>query len=78
MEEYLESILRPLLSHPKVLEVKNQRLGRSGKFVTLRVKVHPKDKPIVIGKKGSTIRAAEELTRKVAPKGVSLLEIVVE
>jgi predicted RNA-binding protein YlqC (UPF0109 family) len=57
---YLETILKPFLTHPDYLEV-TQVTDDMG--VLLCVKVHADDMGLVIGQKGETAKAVRTLVR---------------
>lgn len=70
--EYLEAILRPLLSQPEELKV-TRTVDERG--VLLSVDVAPEDMGRVIGKSGQTAHSVRRLLRQYGANGNSIVSM---
>lgn len=66
MKDLLQYITERVVSHPEEIEIEEEETAEG--FVSLRLKVHPEDMGIVIGKGGNIIRAIRDLLRVKAIK----------
>ena len=66
MKELLSYIVEHIVSHPEDVQIEKEE-NEAG-FITLRLRVHPEDMGIVIGKGGNVIRAIRNLLRVKAIK----------
>jgi predicted RNA-binding protein YlqC (UPF0109 family) len=74
-QEVLEKILQSLVNNPQ--DVKVQRIiDEMG--VLLRVKLHPQDMGLVIGRKGETIKAIKTIVKSVGTKNHARVNIKIE
>jgi predicted RNA-binding protein YlqC (UPF0109 family) len=74
-QEVLENILLTLVNNPQ--EVKVQRIvDEMG--VLLKVKLHPQDMGLVIGRKGETIRAIKTIVKAIGTKNHARVNIKIE
>jgi len=74
-QEVLENILRSLVNNPQ--EVKVQRIiDEMGVF--LKVKLHPQDMGLVIGRKGETIKAIKTIIKAIGTKHHARVNIKIE
>lgn len=74
-QEVLENILNVLVNNPQ--EVKVQRLvDEMG--VLLRVKLHPQDMGLIVGRKGENIRAIKTIVKAVGSKYHARVNIKIE
>jgi uncharacterized protein len=74
-QEVLEKILQSLVNNPQ--DVKIQRIiDEMG--VLLRVKLHPQDMGLVIGRKGETIKAIKTIVKSVGTKNHARVNIKIE
>lgn len=63
--EFLEYIVKSLVNHPEDVQIERTVDDRG---VLLRLKVHPDDMKIVIGRKGSTVRGIKTILRMIGFK----------
>ncbi len=71
----LENILTSLVNNPQ--EVKVQRIiDEMG--VLLRVKLHPQDMGLIIGRKGETIKAIKTIIKAIGTKNHARVNIKIE
>ncbi len=61
MKELLRYIIERVVSHPEEVHIEEE--GQEGGFVQLRLRVHPEDMGIVIGRGGNIIRALRNVLR---------------
>jgi predicted RNA-binding protein YlqC (UPF0109 family) len=74
-QEVLENILQSLVNNPQ--EVKVQRIiDEMG--VLLKVKLHPQDMGLVIGRKGETIKAIKTIVKAIGTKNHARVNIKIE
>ncbi len=74
-QEVLENILKSLVNNPN--DVKIQRIiDEMG--VLLRVKVHPQDMGLVIGRNGETIKAIKTIIKAIGTKNYARVNIKIE
>lgn len=74
-QQVLENILISLVNHPQ--EVKIQRIiDEMG--VLLKVKVHPQDMGLIVGRKGSTINAIKTIIKAIGMKHFARVNIKIE
>ncbi len=74
-QEVLENILTSLVNNPQ--EVKVQRIiDEMG--VLLRVRLHPQDMGLIIGRKGETIKAIKTIVKAVGTKNHARVNIKIE
>jgi hypothetical protein len=74
-QEVLEKILQSLVNNPQ--DVKVQRIiDEMG--VLLRVKLHPQDMGLVIGRKGETIKAIKTIVKAIGTKNYARVNIKIE
>jgi len=74
-QELLEHILKTLADHPEDVKVE-KKVDEMG--VLLDVKVNPSDMGLIIGKRGSTIRAIRTILRAVGLKSNARVNIKIE
>ncbi len=74
-QQVLENILMALVNNPQ--EVKVQRIiDEMG--VLLRVKLHPQDMGLVIGRKGENIKAIKTIIKAIGTKNYARVNIKIE
>jgi predicted RNA-binding protein YlqC (UPF0109 family) len=74
-QEVLEKILQSLVNNPQ--DVKVQRIiDEMG--VLLRIKLHPQDMGLVIGRKGETIKAIKTIVKAIGTKNHARVNIKIE
>lgn len=74
-QEILEAILKALVNHPE--EVKLQRVvDEMG--VLLRVRVHPQDMGLVLGRKGENIKSIKNIVKAIGMKNYARVNIKIE
>jgi predicted RNA-binding protein YlqC (UPF0109 family) len=74
-QEVLEKILQSLVNNPQ--DVKVQRIiDEMG--VLLRIKLHPQDMGLVIGRKGETIKAIKTIVKAIGTKHHARVNIKIE
>jgi len=74
-QEVLENILQSLVNNPQ--EVKVQRIiDEMG--VLLKVKIHPQDMGLIIGRKGETIKAIKTIIKAIGTKYHARVNIKIE
>lgn len=74
-QQVLENILMSLVNHPQ--EVRVQRIiDEMG--VLLKVKVHPQDMGLVVGRKGTTINAIKNIIKAIGTKHFARVNIKIE
>lgn len=74
-QEVLEKILTSLVNNPQ--EVKVQRIiDEMG--VLLRVKLHPQDMGLVVGRKGENIKSIKNIIRAIGAKNHARVNIKIE
>jgi predicted RNA-binding protein YlqC (UPF0109 family) len=74
-QEVLEKILQSLVNNPQ--DVKVQRIiDEMG--VLLRVKLHPQDMGLVIGRKGETIKAIKTIIKAIGTKNHARVNMKIE
>jgi len=61
MKDLLSYIVEHIVSHPEEVEIEEDESEEG--FINLRLRVHPEDMGIVIGKGGNIIRAIRNLLR---------------
>ncbi len=74
-QELLEYILKTLADHPEDVKVE-KKVDEMG--VLLDVKMNPSDMGIIIGKKGSTVRAIRTILRAVGLKSNARVNLKIE
>jgi len=74
-QELLEYILKTLADHPEDVKVE-KKVDEMG--VLLNVKMNPSDMGIIIGKKGSTVRAIRTILRAVGLKSNARVNLKIE
>lgn len=65
MKKLLEFIVKSIVEKPEEAKI-NQ--SDEGEITLLKIKVHPEDKKVIIGKSGRTIKALRNLVRIKATK----------
>lgn len=74
-QEILEKILERLVNNPQ--DIKVQRLiDEMG--VLLKIKIHPQDMGLVIGRKGETIKAIKTIIKAIGTKNHARVNIKIE
>jgi hypothetical protein len=74
-QEVLEHIIKSLVNNPD--EVKIQRtIDEMG--VLLRVKLHPQDMGLIIGKRGETIKAIKTIIKAIGIKNYARVNLKIE
>lgn len=74
-QEVLEAILKALVNHPE--EVKVQRtIDEMG--VLLKVKVHPQDMGLILGRKGENIKSIKNIVKAIGMKNYARVNIKIE
>jgi len=74
-QEILEKILERLVNNPQ--DIKVQRLiDEMG--VLLKIKLHPQDMGLVIGRKGETIKAIKTIVKAIGTKNHARVNIKIE
>jgi len=74
-QEVLENILQSLVNNPQ--EVKVQRIiDEMG--VLLKVKLHPQDMGLIIGRRGETIKAIKTIVKAIGTKNHARVNIKIE
>lgn len=74
-QNLLEEILKLLVNHPE--EVKVQRIiDEMG--VLLKVKVHPQDMGLIIGRKGSTLNSIKNIIKAIGTRHHARVNIKIE
>lgn len=74
-EEVLETIVKNLVNHPEEVKI-NRSLDELG--VLLKIKVHPQDMGLLIGRKGAIINAIKTIMKAIGIKNHARLNIKVE
>jgi len=74
-QELLEYILKTLADHPEDVKVE-KKVDEMG--VLLSVKMNPSDMGIIIGKRGSTVRAIRTILRAVGLKSNARVNLKIE
>jgi len=74
-QEVLEKILQSLVNNPQ--DVKVQRIiDEMG--VLLKIKLHPQDMGLIIGRKGETIKAIKTIVKSIGTKNHARVNIKIE
>lgn len=74
MEEYLKSIVSPLLSEPEALQIQK---SQDEMGVLLSVNVSKKDMGLIIGKNGDTIKAVRTIVHMFGAKNKAKVSVKV-
>ncbi len=74
-QQLLEYILKTLADHPEDVKVE-KKVDEMG--VLLKVKVHPTDMGIIIGKRGSTVRALRTILKIAGLKNRARVNLKIE
>ncbi len=74
-QEILENILKAIVNHPD--EVKIQRIiDEMG--VLLKIKVHPQDMGLILGRKGENIKSIKNIIRSIGIKNHARVNLKIE
>ncbi len=73
--EVLETIIKNLVNHPEAVKI-TRSLDELG--VLLKIKVHPQDMGLLIGRKGEMIKAIKVIMRAIGIKNYARINIKIE